>query len=247
MQKSYCYTPSVGVGARVGVRMQNVRANVKVLEFKSFCIFSFILIKPLTTKAYDRRASGDCGTSGYIVQVISMTHALGILYISSSLLTLVEQFLAYQDKYLESYCPIPGVSTPYYNFLPSYLDLAVTLKKFLTLTIPLEPEEVELYHFTCTFLGIIPFNMEDSNRCCVNANVHVRAFANCSLLSCHQFPGQKSCPDREQWFKSVTKCKSNRQFVIRIFCIRILVTWTYLLLLFTHGYHCWLCCFSDNS
>ena len=24
-----------------------------------------ILIKPLTTKAYDRRASGDCGTSGY--------------------------------------------------------------------------------------------------------------------------------------------------------------------------------------
>ena len=37
MQKSYCYTP--GVGVRVGVRMQNVRANVKVLEFKSFCIF----------------------------------------------------------------------------------------------------------------------------------------------------------------------------------------------------------------
>ena len=42
----------------------------KVLEFKSFCIFScilimlIILIKPLTTKAYDRRASGDCGTSG---------------------------------------------------------------------------------------------------------------------------------------------------------------------------------------
>ena len=51
--------------------MQNVRANVKVLELKSFCIFScilsllIILIKPLTTKAYDRRASGDCGTSGY--------------------------------------------------------------------------------------------------------------------------------------------------------------------------------------
>ena len=76
MQKSYCYTPgvrvSVGVhvGVSVRVRMQNVRANVKVLEFKSFCIFSFILslliilIKPLTTKAYDRRASGDCGTSG---------------------------------------------------------------------------------------------------------------------------------------------------------------------------------------
>ena len=51
--------------------MQNVRANVKVLEFKSFCFFScilsllIILIKPLTTKAYDRRASGDCGTSGF--------------------------------------------------------------------------------------------------------------------------------------------------------------------------------------
>ena len=42
-----------------------------VLEFKYFCIFSciltllIILIKPLTTKAYDRRASGDCGTSGF--------------------------------------------------------------------------------------------------------------------------------------------------------------------------------------
>ena len=53
--------------------MQNVRANVKVLEFKSFCIFScilsllIILIKHRTTKAHDRRASGDCGTSGIIV------------------------------------------------------------------------------------------------------------------------------------------------------------------------------------
>ena len=52
--------------------MQNVRANVKVLEFQSLCIFScilsllIILIKPLTTKAYDRRASSDCGTSGHI-------------------------------------------------------------------------------------------------------------------------------------------------------------------------------------
>ena len=74
MQKSYCYTPGVGVrvSVRVGVHMQNVRANVKVLEFKSFCIFSciltllIILIKPLTTKAYHRRASGDCGTSGFL-------------------------------------------------------------------------------------------------------------------------------------------------------------------------------------
>ena len=57
-------------GISIGVRMQNVRANVKVLEFKSFCIFSCILtvltilIKPLTTKAYGRWVSGDCGTSG---------------------------------------------------------------------------------------------------------------------------------------------------------------------------------------
>ena len=42
-----------------------IRANVKVMEFQSLCIFSciltllIILIKPLTTKAYDRRASGD--------------------------------------------------------------------------------------------------------------------------------------------------------------------------------------------
>ena len=48
----------------------NVRANVKVLEFQSFCILSciltvfIILIKPLTTKVYDSHASHDCGTSG---------------------------------------------------------------------------------------------------------------------------------------------------------------------------------------
>ena len=65
MQKSYCYNPGVRV------RMQNVRANVKVMEFQSLCIFSciltllIILIKPLTTKAHDRRASGDCGTSDF--------------------------------------------------------------------------------------------------------------------------------------------------------------------------------------
>ena len=66
MQKSYFYTPGVRVG--VGVHMQNVRTNVKDIE--TICIFScilslpIILIKPLTTKAYDMRASGDCGTSG---------------------------------------------------------------------------------------------------------------------------------------------------------------------------------------
>ena len=66
MQKSYCYTPGIGV------HMQNVGANVNVLKFQSFCIFSCILslltilIKPLTTKAYDRRAYGDCGTSGWL-------------------------------------------------------------------------------------------------------------------------------------------------------------------------------------
>ena len=61
-QKSYCYTPGVRVGVRVGVgvrvRMQNVRAkfNVKVMEFQSLCIFScilamfIILISPLQQK-----------------------------------------------------------------------------------------------------------------------------------------------------------------------------------------------------
>ena len=73
MQKSYCYTPGVSVRVGVRVHVQNVRANVKVLKFQSFCIFScilsllIILIKPLTTKAYDRRASGDCGTSGVLI------------------------------------------------------------------------------------------------------------------------------------------------------------------------------------
>ena len=54
-------------------------------------------------------------------------------------------------------------------------------------------------------------NTEDSNRCRVNVNVRVRTITNCSPLSRrHQYPGQKSCPGREQWFKSVTKCKSKR-------------------------------------
>ena len=45
-------------------------------------------------------------------------------------------------------------------------------------------------------------NTEDSNHCCVNAHACVRALANCSpLLWRHHFPGQKSCPDREQWFR----------------------------------------------
>ena len=70
VQKSYCYIPGVHVG--VSVRVQNVRANVKDMEFQSLCIFCciltllIILIKPYTTKAHDRGASGDCGTSGSI-------------------------------------------------------------------------------------------------------------------------------------------------------------------------------------
>ena len=57
------------------VRMQNVRANVKVMKFQSLCIFTCILtlliiqIKPRPTLAHDRRASGDCGTSGYMKAV----------------------------------------------------------------------------------------------------------------------------------------------------------------------------------
>ena len=42
MQKSYCYTPGVSIRVGVRVHMQNVKANVKVLEFKSSCIFSCI-------------------------------------------------------------------------------------------------------------------------------------------------------------------------------------------------------------
>ena len=43
--------------------MQNVRANVKVLKLKSFCIFLvYHTNKAIETKAYDRRASRDFGT-----------------------------------------------------------------------------------------------------------------------------------------------------------------------------------------
>ena len=87
MQKSYCYTPGVRVRVRVGVsvsvgvgvHIQNVRGNVKVMKFQSLCIFSciwtllIILIKPHTTKAHDRRASGDCGTSGYLLYLVAFT------------------------------------------------------------------------------------------------------------------------------------------------------------------------------
>ena len=56
--------------------MQNVRANVKVMEFQFLYIFSciltllIILIKPLTTKAYDKRTSDDCGTSGFAYIIV---------------------------------------------------------------------------------------------------------------------------------------------------------------------------------
>ena len=51
VQKPYCYTP----GICVGVYMENVRANVKVLKFQ-----------PLFTKAYDSLTSSDCGTSALL-------------------------------------------------------------------------------------------------------------------------------------------------------------------------------------
>ena len=40
------------------------------------CILTllFITIKAITTKTYDRRASGDCGTSGRHYRDISMVH-----------------------------------------------------------------------------------------------------------------------------------------------------------------------------
>ena len=64
VQKSYYYTPCIGVC--ISVHMLNVRVNVKVLESQSVCIFSCILIfcvlliKPLTTKAHGSRASSGC-------------------------------------------------------------------------------------------------------------------------------------------------------------------------------------------
>ena len=68
MQKSYCYTVGVRVRVDVSVHVQMLGRMLKSWNF-SLCIFSciltllIILIKPLTTKAHDRRASGDCGTS----------------------------------------------------------------------------------------------------------------------------------------------------------------------------------------
>ena len=96
MQKSYCYTPRVGVSVRV--HMQNVRANVKVMEFQSLLIFSCILtllivqIKPFTTKAYDRRASGDCGTSGFssVSLAVKVLTPFTFIYITQSIVYLAQ-------------------------------------------------------------------------------------------------------------------------------------------------------------
>ena len=104
LEDSYCYTP--GVRIRVGVRMQNDRANVKVLESKSFCIFSciltllIILIKPLRSKAYDRRASGDCGTSGYFILVCFDFVFTCFIAISCRLSDLVySPFVSYRTRF----------------------------------------------------------------------------------------------------------------------------------------------------
>ena len=80
---------------------QYIRENVKVLEFHSFCIFScfltlfIILIKPFTTKAYDRCASGDCGTSSYIncCILIYMFQQRRGAYCSEHVLRLVFQYV----------------------------------------------------------------------------------------------------------------------------------------------------------
>ena len=72
MQKSYCYTPGVRVG--VHVRMQNVRANVKVMKFQSLCILSCIFSTPATLvqKSY-------CYTPGVSVPVgVSVRVSVGV-------------------------------------------------------------------------------------------------------------------------------------------------------------------------
>ena len=73
MQKSYCYTPGVGLRVGVSVRVGVHKMLGQMLKSWNFSLYVFfsctlslliILIKPLSTKTYDRCASGDCGTSG---------------------------------------------------------------------------------------------------------------------------------------------------------------------------------------
>ena len=67
MQKNYCYTLESASASASACKMLG---QMLVMKFQSLCIFSciltllIILIKPLTTKAHDRHASGDIGTSG---------------------------------------------------------------------------------------------------------------------------------------------------------------------------------------
>ena len=52
MQKSYCYTP--GVSVRFGVSMQNIRANVKVMEFQSLYSFFFCILTRTNKAPYSK-------------------------------------------------------------------------------------------------------------------------------------------------------------------------------------------------
>ena len=106
MQKSYdSHTP----GICVGVHMQNVSANVRVLQIQSFCIFSCILtllimlIKPLRTKTYDRCASGDCGTSGLYFSP-RLNYMIGSLRMGAYIYIVFQTFLIKWDVITLSLC-----------------------------------------------------------------------------------------------------------------------------------------------
>ena len=90
MQKCYCYTPGVGVCVGVNNGVHKMLGQM----LKSICISSFILtlliilMKPLSTQAFDRRASGDCGTSGYGPALIDCWHIVFVLFVFLPLISL---------------------------------------------------------------------------------------------------------------------------------------------------------------
>ena len=68
------------------------------------------------------------------------------------------------------------------------------------------------------------YNTEDSNRCRVNANVHVRAFANCSPLSnIINFLGGKVAQIENNGSSRWLNANQNKQSVVRIFLISELI------------------------
>ena len=89
--------------------------------FSCILILLIILIKPLTTKAYDRRASGDCGTSGVIM--------LWLCYC----FTPYQRLWLYNGAPLVAFYDTLGIRRKYSRLKPLASSQGVSVRKISTL------------------------------------------------------------------------------------------------------------------